>query len=67
MIRLKNAAASMVERRAKLDPVIGRIRNPRNVIGSSRKTKEHPVLQSVNRSVGKTAIVEGLAQEDRAW
>ena len=54
----------MVERaRAnKLDPVIGRDEEIRNVIRIlSRKTKNNPVLIG-EPGVGKTAVVEGLAQ-----
>ena len=46
----------------KIDPVIGRDTEIRNVIRIlSRKTKNNPVLIG-NAGVGKTAIVEGLAQ-----
>ncbi|MBS4204090.1 ATP-dependent chaperone ClpB [Lederbergia citrea] len=46
----------------KLDPVIGRDNEIRNVIRIlSRKTKNNPVLIG-EPGVGKTAIVEGLAQ-----
>ena len=46
----------------KMDPVIGRDDEIRNVIRIlSRKTKNNPVL-IVEPGVGKTAIVEGLAQ-----
>lgn len=46
----------------KLDPVIGRDQEIRNVIRIlSRKTKNNPVLIG-EPGVGKTAIVEGLAQ-----
>ncbi len=46
----------------KLDPVIGRDAEIRNVIRIlSRKTKNNPV-SSVRPGVGKTAVVEGLAQ-----
>lgn len=46
----------------KLDPVIGRDQEVRNVIRIlSRKTKNNPVLIG-EPGVGKTAIVEGLAQ-----
>src|SRR5947208_6865904 len=46
----------------KLDPVIGRDEEIRRVIQIlSRRTKHHPVL-SGDPGVGKTAIVEGLAQ-----
>ena len=46
----------------KLDPVIGRDNEIRNVIRIlSRKTKNNPVLIG-EPGVGKTAVVEGLAQ-----
>ena len=49
-------------RTGKLDPVIGRDAEIRNVIRIlSRKTKNNPVLIG-EPGVGKTAIVEGLAQ-----
>ena len=49
-------------RNQKLDPVIGRDAEIRNVIRIlSRKTKNNPVL-SGEPGVGKTAAVEGLAQ-----
>ena len=49
-------------RSGKLDPVIGRDEEIRRVIRSlSRKTKNNPVLIG-EPGVGKTAIVEGLAQ-----
>ncbi len=49
-------------RRAKLDPVIGRDEEVRRVIQVlSRRTKNNPVLIG-EPGVGKTAIVEGLAQ-----
>ncbi|HKB41808.1 MAG TPA: Clp protease N-terminal domain-containing protein, partial [Gemmataceae bacterium] len=49
-------------RRNKLDPVIGRDEEIRRVIQVlSRKTKNNPVLIG-DPGVGKTAIVEGLAQ-----
>ena len=49
-------------RRNKLDPVIGRDREIRRVIQVlSRRTKNNPVLIG-DPGVGKTAIVEGLAQ-----
>ncbi len=49
-------------RRGKLDPVIGRDPEIRRVIRIlSRKTKNNPVLIG-EPGVGKTAIVEGLAQ-----
>ena len=49
-------------RNQKLDPVIGRDSEIRNVIQIlSRKTKNNPVLIG-EPGVGKTAVVEGLAQ-----
>ncbi|MBQ7408402.1 MAG: ATP-dependent chaperone ClpB [Clostridia bacterium] len=49
-------------REGKLDPVIGRDDEIRNVIRIlSRKTKNNPVLRG-EPGVGKTAIVEGLAR-----
>jgi len=49
-------------RRGKLDPVIGRNEEVRRVIQVlSRRTKNNPVLIG-EPGVGKTAIVEGLAQ-----
>ena len=49
-------------REQKMDPVIGRDEEIRNVIRSlSRKTKNNPVLIG-EPGVGKTAIAEGLAQ-----
>ena len=49
-------------REQKLDPVIGRDNEIRNVIRIlSRKTKNNPVLIG-EPGVGKTAVVEGLAQ-----
>ena len=49
-------------REQKMDPVIGRDDEIRNVIRIlSRKTKNNPVLIG-EPGVGKTAIVEGLAQ-----
>jgi ATP-dependent Clp protease ATP-binding subunit ClpB len=49
-------------RRGKLDPVIGRDAEIRRVVRIlSRKTKNNPVLIG-DPGVGKTAIVEGLAQ-----
>lgn len=61
---LKKYGSDLVERaRAnKLDPVIGRDNEIRNVIRIlSRKTKNNPVLIG-EAGVGKTAIAEGLAQ-----
>lgn len=49
-------------RNEKLDPVIGRDNEIRNIIRIlSRKTKNNPVLIG-EPGVGKTAVVEGLAQ-----
>src|SRR5258706_12731603 len=49
-------------RRGKLDPVIGRDEEIRRVVQVlSRRTKNNPVLIG-EPAVGKTAIVEGLAQ-----
>ena len=49
-------------RQQKLDPVIGREQEIRNVVRIlSRKTKNNPVLIG-EPGVGKTAVVEGLAQ-----
>jgi ATP-dependent Clp protease ATP-binding subunit ClpB len=49
-------------RRGKLDPVIGRDEEIRRVVQVlSRRTKNNPVLMG-EPGVGKTAIVEGLAQ-----
>ena len=49
-------------RRGKLDPVIGRDEEVRRVIQVlSRRTKNNPVLIG-EPGVGKTAIVEGIAQ-----
>lgn len=53
-------------RHSKLDPVIGRHREIRRVIQVlSRRTKNNPVLIG-EPGVGKTAIVEGLAQRIHA-
>src|SRR5690606_23866312 len=49
-------------RQGKLDPVIGRAEEIRRVVQVlSRRTKNNPVLIG-EPGVGKTAIVEGLAQ-----
>src|SRR6202042_2560161 len=49
-------------RQGKLDPVIGRDEEVRRVVQVlSRRTKNNPVLIG-EPGVGKTAIVEGLAQ-----
>ena len=61
---LKKYGSDLVElaRQNKLDPVIGRDSEIRNVIRIlSRKTKNNPVLIG-EPGVGKTAIAEGLAQ-----
>ena len=61
---LKKYGADLVEqaRSKKLDPIIGRDDEIRNVIRIlSRKTKNNPVLIG-EPGVGKTAIAEGLAQ-----
>ncbi len=61
---LKKYGTDLVERarEQKLDPVIGRDSEIRNVIRIlSRKTKNNPVLIG-EPGVGKTAVVEGLAQ-----
>lgn len=61
---LNKYGADLVERarEQKLDPVIGRDSEIRNLIRIlSRKTKNNPVLIG-EPGVGKTAVVEGLAQ-----
>lgn len=61
---LKKYGQDLVEKAkdGKLDPVIGRDNEIRNVIRIlSRKTKNNPVLIG-EPGVGKTAVVEGLAQ-----
>lgn len=61
---LKKYGYDLVERARdqKLDPVIGRDSEIRNVVRIlSRKTKNNPVLIG-EPGVGKTAVVEGLAQ-----
>jgi len=61
---LKRYARDLTDlaRRGKLDPVIGRDEEIRRVIQVlSRRTKNNPVLIG-EPGVGKTAIVEGLAQ-----
>ncbi len=61
---LEKYGYDMVERarEQKLDPVIGRDEEIRNVVRIlSRKTKNNPVLIG-EPGVGKTAVVEGLAQ-----
>ncbi|MCI9669829.1 MAG: ATP-dependent chaperone ClpB, partial [Oscillospiraceae bacterium] len=61
---LEKYGSDLVERakNGKLDPVIGRDEEIRNVVRIlSRKTKNNPVLIG-EPGVGKTAIAEGLAQ-----
>ncbi|MDQ0268756.1 ATP-dependent chaperone ClpB [Cytobacillus purgationiresistens] len=61
---LKKYGRDLIEeiKSGKVDPVIGRDQEIRNVIRIlSRKTKNNPVLIG-EPGVGKTAIVEGLAQ-----
>src|SRR4030043_1493314 len=61
---LKRYSRDLTEeaRKGKLDPVIGRDDEIRRIIqGLSRRTKNNPVLIG-DPGVGKTAIVEGLAQ-----
>ncbi|MFD1486276.1 ATP-dependent chaperone ClpB [Lacticaseibacillus baoqingensis] len=61
---LKKYGTDLVQeaRSGKMDPIIGRDEEIRNVIRIlSRKTKNNPVLIG-EPGVGKTAIVEGLAQ-----
>ncbi|PLX48758.1 MAG: ATP-dependent chaperone ClpB [Desulfobulbaceae bacterium] len=61
---LEKYAANLTDlaRRGKLDPVIGRDDEVRRVVQVlSRRTKNNPVLIG-EPGVGKTAIVEGLAQ-----
>ena len=61
---LNKYGTDLVERarEQKMDPVIGRDSEIRNVVRIlSRKTKNNPVL-SGEPGVGKTAVVEGLAQ-----
>ncbi|MEE0955419.1 MAG: ATP-dependent chaperone ClpB [Eubacterium sp.] len=61
---LKKYGQDLVEkaREQKMDPIIGRDDEIRNVIRIlSRKTKNNPVLIG-KPGVGKTAVVEGLAQ-----
>ncbi|KAG6548359.1 hypothetical protein Mapa_010138 [Marchantia paleacea] len=59
---LKKYGRDLVEQAGKLDPVIGRDEEIRRVIRVlSRRTKNNPVLIG-EPGVGKTAVVEGLAQ-----
>ena len=54
-------------RRGKMDPVIGRDDEIRRVVQIlSRRTKNNPALIG-DPGVGKTAIVEGLAQRMSCW
>jgi len=54
---------TQLAREKKLDPVIGRVRETERVMQVlSRRTKNNPVLIG-EPGVGKTAIVEGLAQK----
>jgi ATP-dependent Clp protease ATP-binding subunit ClpC len=54
---------TQLARNGKLDPVIGRAREIQRVLQIlSRRTKNNPVLLG-EAGVGKTAIVEGLAQD----
>jgi ATP-dependent Clp protease ATP-binding subunit ClpB len=59
---LKNYGRDLVEKAGKLDPVIGRDEEIRKVVRIlSRMIKNNPVLIG-EPGVGKTAVVEGLAQ-----
>ncbi|KAL5703537.1 Chaperone protein ClpB1 [Ranunculus cassubicifolius] len=59
---LKTYGRDLVENAGKLDPVIGRDEEIRRVVRIlSRRTKNNPVLIG-EPGVGKTAVVEGLAQ-----
>ncbi|KAK8694995.1 hypothetical protein V6N13_072537 [Hibiscus sabdariffa] len=59
---LKSYGTDLVEQAGKLDPVIGRDEEIRRVVRIlSRRTKNNPVLIG-EPGVGKTAVVEGLAQ-----
>ncbi|KAG0591672.1 hypothetical protein KC19_1G191900 [Ceratodon purpureus] len=59
---LKKYGRDLVEDAVKLDPVIGRDEEIRRVVRIlSRRTKNNPVLIG-EPGVGKTAVVEGLAQ-----
>lgn len=59
---LRTYGRDLVEQAGKLDPVIGRDEEIRRVIRIlSRRTKNNPVLIG-EPGVGKTAVVEGLAQ-----
>ncbi|GKD39246.1 chaperone protein ClpB1-like protein [Tanacetum coccineum] len=60
---LKTYGRDLVEQASKLDPVIGREEEIKRVIEIlSRKTKNGVVLIG-ERGVGKTAVIEGLAQK----
>ena len=66
---LKKYARDLTQaaRDGKIDPVIGRDEEIRRTIQVlSRRTKNNPVLIG-EPGVGKTAIVEGLAQAHRQW
>ncbi|KAK3440301.1 hypothetical protein EUGRSUZ_B00581 [Eucalyptus grandis] len=59
---LKTYGRDLVDEAGKLDPVIGRDEEIRRVVRIlSRRTKNNPVLIG-EPGVGKTAVVEGLAQ-----
>ncbi|KAB2633588.1 chaperone protein ClpB1 [Pyrus ussuriensis x Pyrus communis] len=58
---LKTYGRDLVEQAGKLDPVIGRDKEIRGVVGILSSTKNNPVLIG-DPGVGKTAVVEGLAQ-----
>ncbi|CAJ1975356.1 unnamed protein product [Sphenostylis stenocarpa] len=59
---LQTYGRDLVEQAGKLDPVIGRDEEIRRVVRIlSRRTKNNPVLIG-EPGVGKTAVVEGLAQ-----
>lgn len=59
---LNTYGRDLVEQAGKLDPVIGRDEEMRRVVRIlSRRTKNNPVLIG-EPGVGKTAVVEGLAQ-----
>ena len=56
------ASTSVTQREGRLSPVIGRDEEiRRSCVSQSRRTKNNPVLVG-EPGVGKTAIVEGLAQ-----
>ncbi|QCD80820.1 ATP-dependent Clp protease ATP-binding subunit ClpB [Vigna unguiculata] len=61
-LALETYGCNLVEQAGKLDPVIGRDEEIRRVVRIlSRRTKNNPVLIG-EPGVGKTAVVEGLAQ-----